>query len=200
MRRAAALAIALAICLGGAAEARAEFTPGAASLGDPFFAKAGNGGYDLALRYRPRDNHLRGKATITASATQDLSAFDLDYRGPELTAVKVNGARAGAERNGQELVITPSAGIPAGSHFTVRVTYKGRPRYVKDPDGSKDGWIPTDDGAFVASASRRAHRPGSRATTTRPTRRPLTSASRSRAASKLCRTAGSSRASGAGRT
>ena len=148
------LAIALAICLGGAAEARAEFTPGAAGLGDPFFPKAGNGGYDvdhydLALRYRPRDNHLRGKATITASATQDLSAFDLDYRGPELTAVKVNGARAGAERNGQELVITPSAGIPAGSHFTVRVTYKGRPRYVKDPDGSKDGWIPTDDGAFV---------------------------------------------------
>jgi aminopeptidase N len=154
LRRPAALAIALAIGLGGGAEASAEFTPGATGLGDPFFPKAGNGGYDvghydLALRYRPRDNHLRGKATVTATAIQDLSAFDLDYRGPELTAVKVNGAKASAKRNGQELVITPSAGIPIGSQFTVRVTYKGRPRYVKDPDGSKDGWIPTDDGAFV---------------------------------------------------
>ncbi|GAA3245353.1 hypothetical protein GCM10020256_72100 [Streptomyces thermocoprophilus] len=30
------------------------------------------------------------------------------------------------------------------------VTYSGTPRPVTDPDGSLDGWIPTDDGAFVA--------------------------------------------------
>jgi aminopeptidase N len=33
----------------------------------------------------------------------------------------------------------------------VRVRYAGHPRPVIDPDGAKDGWIRTDDGAFVAS-------------------------------------------------
>jgi aminopeptidase N len=31
------------------------------------------------------------------------------------------------------------------------VRYRGKPHPVTDPDGSLDGWIPTDDGAFVAN-------------------------------------------------
>src|SRR4029079_225655 len=36
--------------------------------------------------------------------------------------------------------------------FDVRVRYHGHPRPVIDPDGAADGWIPNDDGAFVARA------------------------------------------------
>ncbi len=137
-----------------AATASAQFRPGAAGLGDPFFPKAGNGGYDvsdydLALSYRPGRRVLGGRVLLTATATQDLSAFDLDFRGPRIRSLEVNGDPARYKRRGQELVITPPAGIADGAGFTVEVAYRGRAGFVRDPDGAKDGWIPTDDGAAV---------------------------------------------------
>ena len=62
------------------------FTPGSAGRGDPFFPNAGNGGYDvshyaLTLDYDKATNHLAGRAVINATATQNLSRFDLDLRG-----------------------------------------------------------------------------------------------------------------------
>jgi aminopeptidase N len=154
--RSAALVAALITSLALPGIAQAEFTPGSAGLGDPFFPEAGNGGYDvgsydLKLDYTPDSGQLDATATITATATQDLSAFDLDFRRLKISALTVNGADAAYERHGQELVITPAAGITNGSAFTVAVSYAGQPRNVIDPDGSKDGWTPTDDGAFVAS-------------------------------------------------
>jgi aminopeptidase N len=138
------------------AAAHADFTPGAKGLGDPFFPDAGNGGYDvssydLAIDYTPDTRNLVGTATIVATATQDLSAFDLDFRNLGVDALAVNGADATFKRSGQELTITPPAGITSGSQFTVVVGYSGKPKNAVDPDGSKDGWVPTDDGAFVAS-------------------------------------------------
>jgi hypothetical protein len=66
------------------------FTPGSPGLGDPFFPLAGNGGYDvtnygLRLGYDPATNHLDGTATIRATATQNLSRFDLDLRGFQIS-------------------------------------------------------------------------------------------------------------------
>ena len=71
---------AVAVCAIGAAPASAAFTPGAAGLGDPFFPRGGNGGYDVAhydidLNYTPATNHLVATTTIRATATQDLSAL-----------------------------------------------------------------------------------------------------------------------------
>ncbi|MQA74272.1 MAG: M1 family peptidase [Solirubrobacterales bacterium] len=134
--------------------ASAQFAPGADGLGDPFFPHAGNGGYevahyDLRLDYRPDGARLEARARIDANATQDLSAFDLDYRGPRIRSVRVDGRRAAYGRTGQELVITPDAGLPAGSRFEVVVRYSGRPRQIVDPDGGIEGWVRTDDGAFV---------------------------------------------------
>ena len=63
----------------------------------------------------------------------------------------VNGSSASFSRKGQELTITPSAGLRRNRDFTVRVVYAGHANYVLDPDKSKDGWIPTDDGAFVVN-------------------------------------------------
>ena len=87
--------------------------------------------------------------TIRATATQNLSRFDLDLRGFQISRLLVNGQAASFTRDGQELVITPVAGLPAGQAFTVVVDYAGEPSVITDPDGSIEGWVPTDDGAFV---------------------------------------------------
>ena len=137
-----------------AAAAAAEFTPGSSGLGDPFFPNGGNGGYDVAnydlkLAYDPATDVLDGKAVVTATATQNLSRFNLDLRGFQISQLTVNGVAASYTRDGQELVITPAAGIPNGSTFRVAVDYRGVPEVITDPDQSIEGWIPTDDGAFV---------------------------------------------------
>ena len=152
MRWAIAVAAALALLGSATATARgAEFTPGSAGVGDPFFPDQGNGGYDAAayeldLAYNPGSKRLRATTVITADATQNLSRFDLDYRGPHIESVTVGGAPASFTRRGQELVITPPAGIVSGTRFTVEVRYHGDARNIKDPDGAVDGWIHTDDG------------------------------------------------------
>ena len=154
LRGAVLCAAALLFVLTGTAGA-ATFTPGSAGLDDPFFPNAGNGGYDvshysLTLSYEPGSNQLGGTAVITAQATQDLSRFNLDLRGFSISRLLVDGAAASHTRAGEhELVITPAAGLRAGRSFTVTIDYAGEPSVVTDPDLSIEGWVPTDDGAFV---------------------------------------------------
>jgi aminopeptidase N len=144
-----------ALAVSSPAAAADGFSPGSPGLGDPFFPFAGNGGYDvshygLTLAYEPSSNGLTGTATIAATATQNLSSFDLDLRGFTISRLLVNGQAASFARSGeQELVITPGAGLTVGSTFTVVIDYAGTPAVVIDPDGSPEGWVPTDDGAFV---------------------------------------------------
>jgi aminopeptidase N len=148
-------ALALAAWAGPASAA--SFTPGSAGLGDPMFPNAGNGGYDvshydLALDYTPSGNQLAGTATITATATQNLSSFNLDFRGFTISRLLVNGRAATFTRDGgQELTVVPPGGIRSGSTFTAVVVYAGTPSVVTDPDTSIEGWFPTDDGAFVVN-------------------------------------------------
>ncbi|KUN87972.1 metallopeptidase [Streptomyces bungoensis] len=120
---------------------------------DPYFPKAGNGGYDvshyaLTLDYTPRTRHLVGKAVITARAAKDLSAFDLDLSGLHVDAVTVEGKDARVSRAGQELTVRPHDDLTKGETFTTTVRYSGTPRTLTDPDGSKEGWLPTADGAL----------------------------------------------------
>jgi aminopeptidase N len=156
MIKRAALFFALAAATASAAPAHAAFAPGSSGLGDPFFPAAGNGGYDvghyaLTLRYEPPANRLEGQAVITATATQDLSRLNLDLRGFDVSSVTVGGRAATYLRDGQELMITPAQLIRSGTQFTVGVAYAGEPQVITDPDGSIEGWVPTDDGAFVVN-------------------------------------------------
>jgi hypothetical protein len=150
-------AIALALVIVAAVPAgAAAFSPGSAGAGDPFFPLAGNGGYDVAnytldFDYNPQNNALDAVATVSATATQDLSSFHLDFRGLHIGSVTIDGAPADFDRRGQELVITPAAGISEGRNFDVVVAYDGHPNWIADPDKSRDGWIPTDDWAFVVN-------------------------------------------------
>ena len=101
-----------------------QFPAGATGLGDPYYPSDGNGGYDvshydLALTYDPATDELAGVATIQARATQNLSAFNLDFVGLRLRSVTVNGASANVQRKGQELTVKPRIGLTRGSTFTV---------------------------------------------------------------------------------
>jgi hypothetical protein len=64
---------------------------------------------------------------------------------------EVNGAQCPARK----LVIKPTAPIPGGETFTVRVEYTGHPGVYTDGGGEADGWFrsnePAGDGAFVTT-------------------------------------------------
>ncbi|MEW9528035.1 M1 family metallopeptidase [Microbispora sp. NPDC049125] len=131
-----------------------RYSAGAASAGDPYFPDQGNGGYDvkhydIAFAYDPATKNMDATTTITAAATQDMDRFDLDFRGPDISSLTVNGHKASFERDGQELIVSPRPKLKTGQEFTVVVKYAGTPPVVTDPDGSIEGWVPTDDGAFV---------------------------------------------------
>jgi hypothetical protein len=130
------------------------FTPGSDGVGDPYYPLDGNGGYDvdrydLDLHYDPASDVLSGTATITARATQNLSAFNLDLVGLTVQSVTVNGRDATWSRAGQELTIVPARGIARRSRFTVAVRYEGVPEPTVDSLG-ESGFLATDDGNVLA--------------------------------------------------
>ncbi|WP_405450384.1 M1 family metallopeptidase [Streptomyces achromogenes] len=137
--------------------AAAPPTQGAPGIGDPYFPRLGNGGYDarhydLDVAYAPDTGRLDGRTTLTARATRTLSSFDLDLQKLQITRVEVNGRRAEFTRDGDEVTVTPRRVLPKGRDFTVSVTYGGVPEALGGPIvfGSDYGWMKTPDGVFVA--------------------------------------------------
>ncbi|RDI69229.1 hypothetical protein [Nocardia pseudobrasiliensis] len=131
--RSACVALAAALLCGAVvATAHADDpTVGSPGLGDPYYPLDGNGGYDvdnydLAIDYEPSTHVLTGRATIAARATQLLTAFNFDYKGPDIKGVTVNGLPARFDRNGEhELTITPALPLVPLLPFTVVVDYAG---------------------------------------------------------------------------
>lgn len=154
---AALLPLAVLASAGAALERpQGDFTPGAPGVGDPYFPRAGNGGYDVGhyaidLTYDPRTRHLDATTRIAARATKNLAQFNLDYRGPDIEDVRVGGRDAEYRRDGTELVITPANGLREGQRFQVTVQYAGTPGPIEGPFDLPFGWYETDDGAFVAN-------------------------------------------------
>jgi aminopeptidase N len=137
-----------------ASSAAPSFAPGAEGAGDPYFPKYGNGGYDVAgydlkLRYDPASGRLDGTATITATATQDLSRFNLDFANLTARKVTVDAQAATSRADRNELVVTPAAGIAAGKAFTVVVEYGGLPKPLTNEALGVGGWLRTRDGGFA---------------------------------------------------
>ncbi|MEU8887775.1 M1 family metallopeptidase [Streptomyces sp. NPDC048442] len=131
----------------------ASFSPGAPGIGDPYYPASGNGGYDvshydLRLKYQPKTDLLEGTATLVATATQDLSRFNLDL-GLAVSEVRVNGKKATFAKEGeQELVVTPVTPLQKGKALSVVVKYAGKPSEVKI--GGYTAWARTPDGGVAA--------------------------------------------------
>ncbi|MFI1286050.1 M1 family metallopeptidase [Streptomyces sp. NPDC020858] len=146
----AALLALTTACTGETVQGR----PGASGLRDPYFPKAGNGGYQvehyaLDLDYDPADGQLHGKAVITARAEQGLSSFNLDLSGLKVESVSVQGEGARYNRTGNELTVRPAEDLKKGEVFRTEVEYGGKPKALVDADGSKEGWITTEGGAVA---------------------------------------------------
>jgi aminopeptidase N len=144
-----------------AAPGAAGAATGAPGAGDPYFPRAGNGGYQVDhyafdLRFRAHRRRVRGLATLEATSTQDLSRFNLDLRRLRVSQVLVDGSPAAFRRHAGELTITPEGPIEAGERFETAVRYGGRPRPVREADGSRSGWFRTRDGAVVLGEPRGA--------------------------------------------
>ena len=128
-------------------------SPGAAGIGDPYYPIYGNGGYevdhyDIHVAYDPDSLELTGHTVVEATATQDLSRFDLDLL-LDVSRVWVDGEPAQYRQRGvQELVVTPPQSIAAGESFRVAVDYSGVPSEIVGP-GSIQTWVTTSDGAVA---------------------------------------------------
>ena len=130
---------------------------GSDGIGDPYFPKMGNGGYDvlnydLTIDVDMDVETIRATAKIQAITKQVLGKFNLDFIGFDIASVKVDGRDAGFSRAGGELTVTPVEKIPAGTEFAVEVVYAGRPG-EGDAYGGIDfleGWNFYPNGVIVA--------------------------------------------------
>jgi aminopeptidase N len=157
-RRLVYAVVALVACLALAADgvgssvAAAAFTHGAPGLGDRYFPRAGNGGYDvrnyrLELRYDPETDRLDAVATLDAVAVQALARFNLDFGPLDIAELTVNGRPARWNRaDDTELEVTPAVGVARSGALRITMRYSGKPG---DP-GLDHGFRRTADGAFVA--------------------------------------------------
>ena len=129
---------------------------GAPGIGDSYYPLDGNGGYDVAhydirISYNPSVDLVSGTTTISATATQDLSQFNLDFL-LQVKSVRVNNAAASFRSTSDgELIVTPARALPRGSNLTIVVAYNDVP---SNPDYKLYGfndWIRTPDGALATN-------------------------------------------------
>ena len=131
--------------------------PGTAGLDDEYFPNLGNGGYDvqhytIVLSVDMESGEIDAETTIEATATQDLSGFNLDLRGLEVSEILLDEEAIEFSREGSEMTLTPNSTLVEGSQFVVMVRYAG------EPNGATlagiplaMGWNQYDRGVYVAS-------------------------------------------------
>ncbi|HEU5253584.1 MAG TPA: M1 family metallopeptidase [Solirubrobacterales bacterium] len=140
----------LLLCLTGSLAAAATAPAGAS---EPFFPQAGNGGYevhDYSVRIAYRgDGSIRASTALQALTHRRLARFTLDFVGPDVRGVRVNGAAAGWRRRGGKLAIEPASPVAKGTVLAATIRYDGTPPKVIDPDGTEEGWYRTDDGVIA---------------------------------------------------
>jgi aminopeptidase N len=117
--------------------------PGSDGAGDEYYPQAGNGGYDalhylLNLTVDVEENFLDAVTTIQARATQDLSAFNLDFSNDlEISELMVRNVAADFTHENNELTVTPANVIREGEQFNIVVHYSGNPN---EGEGGGEGW------------------------------------------------------------
>lgn len=145
----------LALTLGGCGcSGGGDRLQGATGLGDSYYPMAGNGGYDatsyeIVLDIDPAAGTIAGGTTIEATALAALDSFSLDYAGPEIRAVTVNGAAAVFRREKDELIVTCPEQWEAGRAVSVEVGYAGAPRTLEYGQSYAMGWQQKGDVSYT---------------------------------------------------
>ncbi|MFT7539929.1 MAG: aminopeptidase N [Gammaproteobacteria bacterium] len=136
-------------------------TPGALEVGDPYYPGSGSGGidaqlYDLDLSVDMESGALVARAVIDLRATQDLSAFSLDFGVFEIGSLSIDGDEAQYRRDGNELIITLAQPLAEGTDFRCEVEYSGVPGLIPDASLAKVGlpgvgWWKMSSGIYTLS-------------------------------------------------
>lgn len=127
-------------------------TAGGIGIGDPYFPLLGNGGYDVQhysidLSVDTEAGTIAGVTTIEATTTQSLSSFNLDYYGPEIASITVNGEAAGFSRALGELRVQPQNPLDEGIELNIEVSYAGEAGELRNSTSFASlGWFSTRDG------------------------------------------------------
>jgi len=132
---------------------------GGDSIGDPKAPELGNTGYDvlrytLALAIDLEAQTISGTATIEAVATlPNLGRLSLDFSGPEISHLTVDGMEAKFQRQRIKLVVDLPRLLDEGQAFTIVVAYSGHPQQIQSKYVSflSPGLHFVDDMAFVLS-------------------------------------------------
>jgi hypothetical protein len=120
---------------------------------EPFFPNAGNPGYDaleyeMEIEYKGAKRPIVGYASIKLRANQRLRRVSFDFRGPRVFHMSGPSPGTYRQRHGK-LVFFPEVPIEKGNVIFFDVSYRGRPPAITDPDGTREGWIRTDDGVIA---------------------------------------------------
>lgn len=128
---------------------------GGDEVGDPLFPGLGNTGYDVQhydIAIDVSGDEFRAEANIELIPDAPLTSFNLDLVGMEVDRIFIDAVAATFEREGRELIITPTSTLPQGEVHTVKVEYRGTPEPIADPSGSIAlGWHTEEWGTYVAA-------------------------------------------------
>lgn len=113
-------------------------------LADPLAPEAGDDRYDVVryewdLEVDPSQPTARVAVTVTGSTTRATDTLSLDYAGPPLDRVLLDGKAAAYEETGAKLVV--AAAFSAGQEFVLEASYEGEPGARTDDGMGGTGWI-----------------------------------------------------------
>ncbi|MFC4455868.1 M1 family metallopeptidase [Deinococcus sonorensis] len=162
MKRLPALLSALVLTSWGLAQ---PANPAATGYGDRIYPALGDAAldvqhYDLRLRLEAAgagqaglSDTLSGQATLSIVARAPLQQLSLDFLGPKVSRVQVDGQPVRFQQGAEKLTVTLPGTRPAGRAFTVTVTYQGTPglRIDQSDGGLRLGWITQGAGSYVLS-------------------------------------------------
>jgi aminopeptidase N len=93
---------------------------------------------------------VEAKTTITGRFTESLKQFSLDFVGPHVTRVRIGGGSdVRFRRTHGKLIVFLDSTYEEGDVLWAEVFYSGVPPTITDPDGTQEGWYPTDDGVLA---------------------------------------------------
>jgi len=107
-------------------------TIGADGAGDSYYPTYGNGGYDvlnydITFDWDDGERSIDAETTLSLVATQNLTQFNIDLIGFDISAISINGEAADFSRQERELIIRPATPLTEGEAADVVIAYAGRP-------------------------------------------------------------------------